>query len=191
MTFPEDCLQSMLGGKSWWVQDDTGQVTRGALLFAFAPHVDQLPYTFEPVGRTEATRHDSVVVKVAPLKVDHPLKPTELPVAAMSLHQGEVWAAYRAKKRPCLVLGCDHPTVDSSLTQGMPKNSTAPTLLIAPYYGAAHNNRAGYRQSLSSGFAIASTRSSFGTTCRSPAERNQSCVSINFNLSVCTTKPTN
>jgi hypothetical protein len=146
VTFPEDCLQSIVGGQNWWVEDTTQQVSRGTLLFAFAPHVDQLPYTFEPVGRTDATRHDSAVVKVAPLKVDQPLKPTALPVAAMTLHEGEVWAAYRAKKRPCLVVGCDHPTVDSNLTKGMPNNSTAATLLVAPYYGAGRNQqRAGYR----------------------------------------------
>lgn len=146
MTFPDDCVQSIVGGQSWWVKDDTQRVSRGALLFAFAPHVDQLPYAFEPVGRTEATRHDSAIVKVTPLRVDQPLRPTALPVAAMPLHEGEVWAAYRAKKRPCLVICCDHPAVDSTLTKGMPNKSTAPTMLVAPYYGAARNNhRAGYR----------------------------------------------
>jgi hypothetical protein len=146
VTFPDDCLQTVVGGQKWWVEDTTQQVSRGSLLFAFAPHVDQLPFTFEPVGRTEATRHDSAVVRVAPLKVDQPLRQTALPVAAMTVHEGEVWAAYRAKKRPCLVLGCNHPTVSSTLTKGMPNNSTAPTLLVAPYYGASRNHhRAGYR----------------------------------------------
>jgi hypothetical protein len=41
---------------------------------------------------------------------------------------------------------CDHPAVDSALVRGMPKNSTAATMLVAPYYGAGrHGHRAGYR----------------------------------------------
>jgi hypothetical protein len=115
------------------------------LVFAFAPHVDQVPYTFEPIGRSTPTQHDTAVVKVAPLKVDQPLKQTQLPVAAMPLHGGEIWAAYRAKKRPCLVLACDTPTVDAALVRGSPKNATAPTCLVAPYYGARRTaERAGY-----------------------------------------------
>jgi len=100
---------------------------------------------FEPVGRTQATEHDSAVVRVSPLKVGQSLKKTDLPVAAMTLHEKEVWAAYRAKKRPCLVLSSDGILVDKSLTKGKPSHATAPTFLAAPYYGIEQNvNRAGY-----------------------------------------------
>jgi len=145
MTFPDDCLQSIISPTDWWVPNNNRALCRGALVFAFAPHVDQVPFTFEPIGRANAEQHDKANIRVAPLKVDQPLKRTALPVAAMTLHDNEVWAAYRAKKRPCLVLGSDTPLVDRSVIKGMPKNSTAPTVLAAPYYGADQNGkRAGY-----------------------------------------------
>lgn len=143
--FPDVCVQSILKPNKWWVEDKSYKLSRGALVLAFVPHVDQVPMTFEPVGRSKATEHDSAIVKVAPLKVDQPLKPTDLPVAAMTVKDGEVWAAYRAKRRPCLVLGCESPKVDPAVVRGTPNNSTAPTCLVAPYYGAKRTtDRAGY-----------------------------------------------
>ena len=143
--YPEDCVQSIISTDStdWWIKNNEKTLCRGALVFAFAPHVDQVPYTFEPIGRTEASRHDSAEIRVAPLKVDQPLKRTDLPVAAMPLHTGEVWAAYRAKKRPCLVIGSDSPSVDRALIRGMARHSTSPTVLAAPYYGVSQDGKRG------------------------------------------------
>ncbi len=144
--YPDDCVQSIIQPTDWWVNNEERELCRGALIFAFAPHVDQVPYTFEPVGRTDANRHDNAVFRVAPLKVNQPLKKTDLPVAAMPLFAGEVWAAYRAKKRPCLVIGSNNPAVDQALIKGTPKSSTAPTVLVVPYYGVDRNGRrAGYK----------------------------------------------
>jgi len=143
--FPDDSLQSVILPSKWWITNESKKLCRGALIFSFAPHVDQIPYTFEPVGRTSATAHDSAIVRVSPLKVDQPLKKTDLPVAAMPLNEKEVWAAYRAKKRPCLVFSSDSIIVDKELTRGKPNHATAPTFLAAPYYGVDHNvQRAGY-----------------------------------------------
>jgi hypothetical protein len=145
--FPEDCIQSVIGGKKWWEERDSPHLARGALVFAFAPHVDQIPYAFEPIGRKDPEAHSEAIVRVAPLSVDQPLRQAQLPVAAMPLNQGEVWAAYRAKKRPCLVLSCNTPGVDPALTKGMMKNATAPTCLVAPYYGVAQaGKRGGYQE---------------------------------------------
>lgn len=145
--FPDDCIQSIVGENKWWEKTAEQTVCRGTLLFAFSPHVDQVPYTFEPVGRTDPGRHSDAILRVAPLRADAQLKPTDLPVAAMTLHSGEVWAAYRAKRRPCLVFGCGTPDVDTALTRGSPRSATAPTVLVAPYYGANRkvNQRAGYK----------------------------------------------
>lgn len=144
--YPDDCIQSIIAPSSWWVKNESQTLCRGSLVHAFVPHVDQLPYKFEPVGRKEATRHTDAIVRVEPLKVGEPLKQVELPVAAMPLHNGEVWAAYRAKRRPCLVIGSSSPAVDSDLTKGKSKSATAPTILVAPYYGADKSGtRAGYR----------------------------------------------
>jgi hypothetical protein len=64
----------------------------------------------------------------------------------MSLHDGEVWAAYRAKRRPCVVIACDSPKVDPSIVRGMPSHATAPTCLVAPYYGIKGGvKRSGYQ----------------------------------------------
>jgi len=143
--FPEDSLQSLIHPSEWWIKNANNELCRGALVFSFVPHVDQIPYMFEPVGRTQATEHDSAVVRVSPLKVGQSLKKTDLPVAAMTLHEKEVWAAYRAKKRPCLVLSSNSILVDKSLTKGKPSHATAHTFLAAPYYGIEQNvNRAGY-----------------------------------------------
>lgn len=106
MMFLEDSLQSTISGE-WWIKNSSKKICRGALVFSFSPHIDQIPYGFEPIGRTNATEHDSATVRVSALKVDQPLKQTKLPVAAMPLNEKEVWAAYRAKVRPCLVFSSD------------------------------------------------------------------------------------
>ena len=63
----------------------------------------------------------------------------------MVLHDNEVWAAYRAKRRPCIVLGCPGVAVDSELRKGKPNHSTAPTFIVAPYFGVAMKEaRAGF-----------------------------------------------
>ncbi len=144
-TYPDDCIQALKGADAWWIANDKYEICRGALITSFIPHIDQVPYTFEPLGRTNATEHQRADVKVTPLKVDQPLKQTALPVAAMPLHGGEVWAAYRAKRRPCLVIGEECPTVDKALTRGMPNHSSAPTILVAPFYGVDRDgSRAGF-----------------------------------------------
>lgn len=138
-SFPCDCVQIAAASGKWWVPQDSPKICRGSLVTTFIAHADQLPYTFVPASRTDATKHDSATVTVEPLKVNQPLKRIQLPVAAMTAYDGETWAAYRAKKRPCLVLSCDHPAVDAALTRGMPKTHTAPMCLAAPYYGIARN----------------------------------------------------
>lgn len=143
--YPEVCIQSIIHPEDWWVSDEKPVLRRGALVVAFVPHIDQVPYTFEPIGRTKADEHGVADVRVAPLRVGQPLKRTDLPVSAMPLYNGEVWAAYRAKKRPCLVLGALNPTIDKKLVRGTPNKSTAPTILVAPFYGAGRDGkRAGY-----------------------------------------------
>ncbi len=144
--YPEDCLQTIIKPSAWWTKNDNHSLCRGALISTFAPHVDQIPYTFEPVGRTQADQHDAAILRVSPLSVNQPLKKTDLPVAAMTLHEGEVWAAYRAKRRPCLVIGSGSKPVDKGLTTGMANSSTASAILVAPYYGAEKSSkRGGYR----------------------------------------------
>lgn len=144
--YPDVCIQSVLASDDWWRRDTSATLCRGSLIFAFSPHIDQVPYTFEPIGRTNPTQHHKAEVRVSPLRVDQLLQKATLPVAAMTLHDGEVWAAYRAKKRPCLVIGEVGLPVEKNLTLGKPNHATAPTILVAPYYGVDRNGlRSGYR----------------------------------------------
>ena len=144
-TYPEDSVQ-FLFEPGWWERSQSKTIRRGSLIFAVAPHIDQVPYAFEMIGRKEPEKHDAAELVAKPLKANAPLKQVQLPVAAMPLHTGEIWAAYRAKKRPCIVLACDSPEVGKSLIAGKPKKQTAPTILVAPYYGADQNGkRSGYK----------------------------------------------
>ena len=146
MTYPDDSIQTHIGG-DWWVKDNSKNLSRGALIFAFVPHVDQIPYTLEPIGRKDATQHDSAVFRIKPLNIKSPRPLASLPVAAMPLHPGEIWTTYRAKKRPCIVFGNESPSVDQKLIKGAPKRNTAPTVLVAPYYGIDRSStRAGYNE---------------------------------------------
>ncbi|MCG8639160.1 MAG: hypothetical protein MI862_05465 [Desulfobacterales bacterium] len=145
MNFPDDSLQSLVASSAWWQETDSQSVDRGFLIKAFIPHVDQTPNTIEPVGRQEANIHSKAIVKIRPLDIKAPRKREDLPVAAMTLYQKEVWTAYRAKLRPCLVLGKNRNMVEKSVRKGQPQKNTAPTLLVAPYYGIDRDgSRAGY-----------------------------------------------
>ena len=107
MTYPEDSFQYIV--EDWWEKQPGDQPSRGSLIYAFIPHVDQVPYTVEPEGRQEPTLHTSAIVKISPLEMKRGRGRPALPVAAIPLNGNEVLAAYKAKKRPCLVLSDTPP----------------------------------------------------------------------------------
>ena len=147
--FPDDSIQSIIVPSPWWEKSEGKNLERGSLVYASVPHVDQVPYTVKPIARSEPERHDKAILDIAPLRMKARRTKEDLPVAAMTLFDGELWTAYRAKKRPCLVLGANLPIVDNSLRREMPKKSTAPVVLVAPYYGVDRDgNRAGYNPEL-------------------------------------------
>lgn len=147
MTSPIDSVQNIVS--SWWEGCNKKTLERGSLIYAFVPHVDQVPITLTPIGRKEAEKHGEAKIKITPLRIKDSRPKEALPVAALSLYEGELWTAYRAKKRPCLVVGTKQPQVDNSLRLNMPKKLTSPTLLVAPYYGADRDGRrAGYNSEL-------------------------------------------
>ena len=137
---------------SWWEEDptrDIGKIKRGTLIYAFVSHVDQVPLTLVPQGRKKATEHQEAKISIEPLRIQDRRPRSSLPVAALSLPQGELWIACRAKKRPCLVIGIKQPEVCGALRRDMPKNLTSPTILVAPYYGVDKDGtRAGYNEKL-------------------------------------------
>lgn len=146
MKYPSDSIQGLLE-EPWWENTENNSIERGTLVKAVLPHIDQVPYTLHSEGRHEATVHNKAIVKIKPLDIKKPKKRSDLPVAALRLGDSEVWAAYRAKKRPCLVWGTTREGVDESLIRGTPKRNTAPTILVFPFYGIYQDGqRAGYSE---------------------------------------------
>jgi hypothetical protein len=150
MTFPDDSIQSILDSNiSWWEKTESKSIERGFLVKAFLPHVDQVPYTVIPKARKNPKCHDRAYVQIRELDIKHPRTREDLPVAAMSLNDKEIWAAYRAKKRLCLVMAVTRQKVNPADRRHMPKSSTAQTLLVVPYYGADQDGtRAGWNPKL-------------------------------------------
>jgi len=144
--FPEDSLQSMIKPSSWWIKNEEKQLCRGALIFSFVPHIDQIPYGITPIGRNVPTEHEKADLQIAPLDINQPIKQTDLPVAAMPLFDKEIWTAHKAKTRPCLVFGLTGCFVDKEFIRGKAKRNTAPTILVAPFYSVGQKGkRSGYK----------------------------------------------
>jgi hypothetical protein len=147
LSYPKESVQSLIGADSWWIKDDTKSLKRGRLILAYVPHVDQIPTLVTVIGRSDDPAfHDKAYVQFSAFSFSEPKRKPELPVAALPAYPNEVRLVYRAKRRPLLVIGESGPEVDERLTAGKPKAQTAPTLLVAPYYGRDEGTgkRAGY-----------------------------------------------
>jgi hypothetical protein len=144
--YPEISIQNVIEPSHWWIKNDAKDYRRGRLIQAFVPHVDQIPYTVTATGRSEASVHDEAYVRIEPLRIGQIKPEMTLPVAAFPCYYGEVRTLYRSKKRPVLIVSEGGEEVPKELTRGKPKLHTAPTLLVAPYYGGDEEGaRAGYR----------------------------------------------
>ena len=143
--YPDDSLQSLVS--SWWQKEESQAIKRGRLLKAFVPHVDQNPMILIPEGRNDPTSHTRVNYRLEPLQTKQMPRPPILPVAALPAYQGEIRTVYRAKKRPVLVISCGGPDIPRGLRIGAARWQTAPTLLVAPYYGAEPSaTRGGWKE---------------------------------------------
>lgn len=137
--FPDDCVQSVLGGK-WWVPTASKQIVRGSLLRAFIPIPGMTPMTLT-AKRAAANEHETAEIVVAPLRAGaKPMKP--LPVAAMPVFDGEVHVVMRAKFRPVLVLGVGEQ-VDPRSFGGSKGWQTHQMLRVAPYFGVESGSSRG------------------------------------------------
>lgn len=139
--YPNDSVQGVLG--SWWREDTSSTVVRGRLIWCLALHVDQVPNVLVPIGRTEATDHARADYVVEPFRVTAMHKKPKVPVAALPQHPGEHYVASRSKVRPALIVSTPTTPIDRTLTLGSPGWQTAPTLLVAPYYGTSHSGTRG------------------------------------------------
>jgi hypothetical protein len=135
LKFPEESIQSLINPDGWWEKDTSKVVRRGRLIQAYVPHVEQIPNKLSVVGRKEAEVHTSAQFEIVPFRYGEAKKHISLPVAALPAYPGEEYLVYRSKRRPLLVIADNSLEVENKLVQGKPKWQTAPTLLVAPYYG--------------------------------------------------------
>lgn len=144
-TYPDDCFQNILG--DWWLQDDGTELCRGRLIWAFVPHVDQVPCALNPTGRTDDKEHKLADCEIVHVDISKKFERKLLPVAGLICHDGEIRTVYRAKKRPMLVVALSGQPVPAALTKGKPKYQTSATHLAIPYYGGnADGKRAGFSE---------------------------------------------
>src|SRR5262245_15321650 len=119
----------------WWVECAEHPVQRGQLIHAFVPHVGLTPYVLDADGRAEATSHERARFKIRPLRIKERRSRPQLPVAALPQFPNEVWSAFRAKVRPCLVVCAGGSEIPDTLRpKSSPRWQSAPTILVAPYY---------------------------------------------------------
>jgi len=131
--YPDDSLQSFVS--PWWVEDEEKKLSRGRLLWAYLPHVDQQPVVLIPEGRTDPTDHTKAFYRVEPFQIKNPPKAPKLPVAGLPQYPGEIRLVYRAKRRPVVVISIGGQDVPRALRTGAARWQTAPTMLVVPYYG--------------------------------------------------------
>lgn len=145
-TYPPECIQNYIT-TDWWIKDDSKKCCRGRLLRAYVPYVDQVPYMLVPKGRKEATIHTLAECDIKPVNATNIPKETTLPVAGITTFKNEVKSIYRAKRRPVLVLAEAGSKVEKKLREGQANYQTAPTHIVAPYFGADQDgNRGGYKK---------------------------------------------
>lgn len=141
--FPDNSVQNILS--SWWERDDGKRLRRGRLLKAFIPHASQEPMTLYVQGRTaDPTDHSKATFTLGAMRIDQPTSGgSGLPVAAVTHIPGEVYGVFRAKKRPAVAISVGGPDAPKSLRAGSARWQSAPAILVAPYYGSAHDGRRG------------------------------------------------
>lgn len=144
MNYADDTIQAYLD--KWWIEDNKRDFRRGRLIKAFLPHVHQVPFTLIPEGRgDDPTDHSEARYTMKELKRVDKRDLSTLPSAAFPLNEGEIILSFRGKKRPALIISSGGPEIQKKLTKGKPSWQTAPTILVAPYYGVEQNGvRAGF-----------------------------------------------
>lgn len=143
-SYPPDSPQAWF--TNWWITDKVHARMRGRVLWAFVPHVSQVPSVLVTEGRSEPTDHTKANYRIEPLRAASPPRAPRMPVAALHEVPGELRGVYKAKRRPVLVISADRDVVQKPLLLGSAKWQTDPTILVAPYYGADTNaSRSGFK----------------------------------------------
>lgn len=142
-TFPDDAIQNVID--HWWVKDESKTLRRGRLVWTIIPFAGQIPHELVPEGRDNARDHARAQVRLEQHHVGRTRPPPKLPVAALPRHPGEVYLAFKGKKRPALILGEEPPSAAEHLGKGSPKTHRTSPVLVAPYFGADQSgSRSGF-----------------------------------------------
>jgi len=147
--YPDECVQQLLGCK-WWIEDESAKLQRGSLITACLPQVTQVPWRIVPIGRPEDPReHGQATVRIEPFHISSAPVGASLPVAVFPGYPGGEFLVLRSKKRPAVVIATPGNEIPVPLQRGGAKWQYAPTLLVAPYFGAAATeSRAGWSPAL-------------------------------------------
>lgn len=137
MTYPEDCIQSLVSPR--WVEHSPKVVERGALVRIAVPYVDVPPRELVVRGRSDPKDHTHVDYDLRQFNVRRARPRGEaVPVAAIPARPDEVQLVYRAKRRPGIVLGFpEPPEVPGGGTSWINRK----VMLVAPCYGARQDGR--------------------------------------------------
>jgi len=141
---PEDSVQHAVD--PWWISDERRSPDRGRLLRAFVPFPEQEPRRLVIEGRVEPREHERARYRVEPFRIGATHPPAGLPVAGLPQAPGEEYFVLKGKIRPVLVISEGGPEISKELRTGVARWQTAPTLLVAPFYGVDRDgSRGGWR----------------------------------------------
>ena len=143
-SYPQDSIQFL--ANAWWQPSETETIQRGSLVWAYIPFFSQIPVEIVS-DRAQPEIHETAHLQARPLYAND-RRPTmsSLPVAGLPRLEGaDCYLAFRAKKRPCLVVGSvQKDQLPESITRGMTKSHGHAFTLITPYYSVEQKGRAGY-----------------------------------------------
>ncbi|MBU0990942.1 MAG: hypothetical protein KJ737_00495 [Proteobacteria bacterium] len=130
--YPDVSPQNLI--EPWWIEHSDDDFKPGKLIWAFLPHVEQIPYTLEPIGRDEPTEHTTGKVQIKRFEISSPPIKKNLPLAAMPVFKNEMFCAYRTKKRPAIIISKGGTFIEKALTKNKSKWRTDRTVLVVPSY---------------------------------------------------------
>jgi len=146
MSYPDDCIQNLLGKNAWWERNEDNSLCRGALVRTYVQFFSSIPLELT-TERSDAHNHHLAKVVARPLRADGRMAEAEsLPVAGLPRLDGaHCYVVNRAKRRPCLVLGAvDQRLITASLIRGMSKWKGHLFFWAAPFFGVKQAARDGY-----------------------------------------------
>jgi len=134
--YPDDAIQTL--ASAWWTEDKTDTIVRGRLIWTLIPYPEMKPYRLVPIGRgDDPKQHSTADFRIESFRIGDPPKGiATLPVAALPVRDGETYIVGRGKRRPAVVISVGGAPVLRELRAGQNRWQSAPTILVAPYYGA-------------------------------------------------------